>query len=90
MSPQADSERNYFLKDIPLQVAQDKYQNHLLDIGSLLKKETEIISIKDSVGRVSSQAVFARISSPHVTTSAMDGIAIRYESSLGATETRPI
>ena len=90
MSPQADFERNYFLKDIPLQIAQDKYQNHLLDIGALLKKETEIISIKDSVGRVSSQAVFAKISSPHVTTSAMDGVAIKYESSLGATETRPI
>jgi len=90
MSPQADFERNYFLKDIPLQIAQDKYQNHLLDIGALLKKETEIISIKDSVGRVSSQPVFAKISSPHVTTSAMDGVAIKYESSLGATETRPI
>ncbi|SVB51582.1 uncharacterized protein METZ01_LOCUS204436, partial [marine metagenome] len=90
MSPQAGFERNYFLKDIPLQIAHDKYQEHLLDIGPISKRDTEIISIRDSVGRVSTQPVFAKISSPNVTTSAMDGVAIRYESSLGATETRPI
>ena len=29
---QDDFERNYFLKDIPLQAAQDKYNNHLNEI----------------------------------------------------------
>ncbi|MDC0035491.1 molybdopterin biosynthesis protein [Chloroflexi bacterium] len=87
---QDDFERNYFLKDIPLQVAQDRYKNHLNKIRFGDPGSTETIPINDSVGRVSSQSVFAKISSPNVTTSAMDGIAIKYESSIGATETRPI
>ena len=32
---QDDFERNYFLKDIPLQAAQDKYNNHLNEIKSV-------------------------------------------------------
>ena len=88
--PQDDFERNYFLKDIPLQTAQTKYKNHLNEIRYGDAGSTESIAIKDSVGRVSSQSVLAKISSPHVTTSAMDGIAIKYQSSVGATETRPI
>ena len=87
---QDDFERNYFLKDIPLQAAQDKYNNHLNEIKFTDARTTERVAINDSVGRVSSESVFAKISSPHVTTSAMDGIAIKYGSSIGATETRPI
>ena len=87
---QDDFKRNYFLKDIPLQAAQDRYKNHLNNIRFVEAGGTETLPINDSVGRVSSQSVFAKISSPHVTTSAMDGIAIKYESSVGATETRPI
>ena len=87
---QDDFKRNYFLKDIPLQAAQDRYKNHLNYIRFVEAGGTETLPINDSVGRVSSQSVFAKISSPHVTTSAMDGIAIKYESSVGATETRPI
>ena len=87
---QDDFERNYFLKDIPLQAAQDKYKNHLNEIKFTDARTTERVAINDSVGRVSSESVFAKISSPHVTTSAMDGIAIKYGSSIGATETRPI
>jgi len=87
---QDDFERNYFLKDIPLQAAQDKYNNHLNEIKFTDARNTERVAINDSVGRVSSESVFAKISSPHVTTSAMDGIAIKYGSSIGATETRPI
>mgnify|MGYP001159870649 CR=1 FL=1 len=87
---QDDFERNYFLKDIPLQAAQHKYNDHLNEIKFAEARTTEKVAINDSVGRVSSESVFAKISSPHVTTSAMDGIAIKYGSSIGATETRPI
>ena len=41
---QDDFERNYFLKDIPLQAAQDKYNNHLNEIKFTDARTTETVS----------------------------------------------
>ena len=40
--------------------------------------------------RVTAEAVFARISSPHYHASAMDGYAVRAQDTVGATETAPL
>jgi Molybdopterin biosynthesis enzyme len=44
----------------------------------------------DSLGRVTSEAVYANISSPHFNACAMDGIALKASSTFGATETTPV
>lgn len=47
---------------------------------------TEEIPVEDALDRITSEAVFAKISSPHYHASAMDGICVRAEDTFGATE----
>ena len=49
----------------------------------------EKIASSDSLGRVTAEPVFARISAPTYHSAAMDGIAIRAEETYGTTETAP-
>jgi putative molybdopterin biosynthesis protein len=51
--------------------------------------ETETIPVIHSIGRVLAEPVFARISSPPFHCAAMDGIAVRAETTHGATEESP-
>jgi len=55
------------------------------------EKETspEEIDVEDSLGRVTSEPVFAKISAPTYHSAAMDGIAVRAEETYGATEKTP-
>jgi putative molybdopterin biosynthesis protein len=50
---------------------------------------TETVSAPEAVGRVLAEPVFARISSPNFHAAAMDGVAVRAETTFGASETRP-
>lgn len=52
--------------------------------------ESESILVRDSVGRVTSKPVFARLSSPHFHTAAMDGFALMSESTYGAGPDNPV
>jgi putative molybdopterin biosynthesis protein len=49
----------------------------------------ERIPISDALGRVTSEAVIAKISSPFYHSAAMDGYAVRFIDTFGAAETRP-
>jgi len=49
----------------------------------------ERILVGDSLGRVTSEAVIANISSPFYHSAAMDGVAVRFSDTFGAAETRP-
>ncbi|KNY28409.1 molybdopterin biosynthesis protein [Pseudobacteroides cellulosolvens] len=51
---------------------------------------SEEIFVKDSFGRITSEAVYALISSPHYNACAMDGIALKASSTYGATDTTPV
>ena len=51
-----------------------------------IKKQTEEIKVKDSLGRISSEGVFAKVSNPFYNCSAMDGIAVTAEKTHGANE----
>jgi len=53
------------------------------------KTMDEEIAVKDALGRVTSEPVFARISAPTYHSAAMDGIAVRAEETYGATEKTP-
>jgi putative molybdopterin biosynthesis protein len=50
---------------------------------------TEDVQVNKSYGRIVSEAVYAKISSPHYNACAMDGIALCARSTFGATETTP-
>jgi len=51
--------------------------------------QTETISAQDAAGRVTAQPIFARFSSPSYHAAAMDGIAVRAETTFGTTVDRP-
>lgn len=49
----------------------------------------ESIPVPDAVGRVTAEAVFAKLSSPHYHAAAMDGVAVCAADTVGAGETSP-
>jgi putative molybdopterin biosynthesis protein len=78
-----------YLDNEPLEDAIRKYQDALKAAGIGKALPGESIPIVDALGRVTSEAVIAKISSPFYHSAAMDGVAVRFADTLGATETRP-
>ena len=61
---------------------------NLITRNHLIKEET--ISVVDSLNRISIEAVYANVSSPFYSASAMDGIALKASLTYGASETTPV
>ncbi|HZW37590.1 MAG TPA: molybdenum cofactor synthesis domain-containing protein, partial [Candidatus Deferrimicrobiaceae bacterium] len=78
-----------YLDNQPLAEAIRKYHEALgaSAIGAPLAGER--VPVGDSLGRVTSEAVIAKISSPFYHSAAMDGYAVRFIDTFGAGETRP-
>lgn len=77
-----------YLENIELENAIKMYTEVINTTGIVL--EDEEISVKDCLERITSEAVYARISSPHYNACAMDGIALLAKKTFGATETTPV
>jgi putative molybdopterin biosynthesis protein len=77
-----------YLENIELNEALRTYVETIKSAG--IELEAEEIPVKDSLGRITSEAVYANISSPHYNACAMDGIAVFAKSTFGATETTPV
>lgn len=80
-----------YLHDIPLSQALSRFSDALeeVNLGGVLGEE-EIPLSPDVVGRVLSQPVWAKISSPHYHASAMDGFVVRAVETHGAMQTAPL
>ncbi len=81
------AKRNLYLETMPVDRAVEIY---LDAVGRETKEQTEIISVTQSLNRVTAQAVYARCCSPLFNASAMDGIAVRTQATAGASEKNPI
>ncbi len=79
--------RRIYQDNTPLQDAIEKW---LAVVEPLPPKEGEFITVHQSAGRITAQAVQAKISSPFFHSSAMDGYAVRFHETFGATETQPL
>jgi len=90
MGEHAADERNIYLEDIPLEEAQARLQAALREAGRDGPLPGERVPLDEAVGRVTADAVWAKISAPHYHAAAMDGYAVRAQDTLGATETRPL
>jgi len=80
-----------YLEDIPLEEAQTRLEDAIQEagLGGILGKER--LKVSDLLlDRVLAETVWARISSPHYHGSAMDGFAVRSQSTHGALETAPL
>ena len=77
-----------YLTNVALDKAREEYIQWLSDKG--FAPRTESIPVFEACGRVTAEAVYARICAPHYAASAMDGVAVDAKSTFGATETTPI
>jgi putative molybdopterin biosynthesis protein len=82
--------RDMYLEDIPLEDALQRFWSALERLRALAPLPGEEVEISDALGRVTAEPVFARTSVPHYHASAMDGIAVRAEDTLGASESAPL
>lgn len=78
-----------YLSNEPLSEAIKRYSAALERVGLLWPLEGESISVHEALGRVTAKPVFAEISSPVYHSAAMDGVAVRFADTFGATEIRP-
>ena len=84
------SQRRYYLSDIPLEEARDRFYSALLEAGALAPMQAESVLLANARGRMTAGPIWAVASSPHYDAAAMDGIAVRAADTTDATETSPI
>lgn len=80
--------KHNYLNNTEINEAKEKFFTAVKAAG--LAYRTEEISTLLSHGRILSEAVYAKICSPHYNASAMDGIAVSAEDTYGACETEPV
>jgi putative molybdopterin biosynthesis protein len=81
------AKRNLNLNIVPVEEALFKYFSAL---EGLLVPGFEKISAEESLNRITSGAVCARLNSPHYNAAAMDGIAVRSAAAIDAGESNPV
>ncbi|MDP1714036.1 MAG: molybdopterin biosynthesis protein [Anaerolineales bacterium] len=80
-----------YLHDIPLSQAQARIREALQDANLWCLLGTETIPLdENALGRVTTEPIWALVSSPHYHASAMDGFAIIAENTNGAQPSSPI
>lgn len=77
-----------YLNNTPLEEAKEKYFDFIKSSGFTGK--TEMIPVMNAHGRILSEAVRAKMCSPHYNASAMDGIAVKAADTYGAAEQSPV
>jgi putative molybdopterin biosynthesis protein len=80
--------RGIYLENIPLGEAINKWRDKIRR-EKIMPLETERIPAGESLGRITGEAIFARLSSPFYHASAMDGYAVRFADTFGASERSP-
>ncbi|MBR0374339.1 MAG: molybdopterin biosynthesis protein [Mogibacterium sp.] len=79
--------RNLYLTTTPIDEAREIYMNAL---GDDLRPRAETIRVTDALGRVTSEAIYAKYSSPLYNSAAMDGIAVVSSRTEWASEASPV
>ncbi len=82
--------RNIYLDKVPLADALERMLTLCRDEGVAFPLPDETVATADALGRVISQPMFARVSSPPFHSSAMDGVAVVAGKTVGAGEASPV
>lgn len=80
----------YFLHNVPLAEALARWKADSVSKRCPERVHAEKTPVEEASGRVAAEAVWARRSSPAYDGAAMDGIAVRAEDTVGASESTPI
>jgi putative molybdopterin biosynthesis protein len=81
--------KKIYLQNTPLHEALGTWTRRLQEKGVNKPLDGESIKVVHSLGRITAEAVTAKISSPFYHSSAMDGYAVRFTDTFGATEKSP-
>ena len=90
MTQSHQPQRRYYLSDIPLEEARDRFYAALQAAGALQPMPQELLSLTEARGRITAGPIWAVASSPHYDAAAMDGVAVRAADTTGATERSPL
>ncbi|GAG62624.1 unnamed protein product, partial [marine sediment metagenome] len=82
--------RNIYLSKLTLKEAQEKFYKALLRYKLAQPLKGELVSTEDSLGRITAEPIFAKISSPYYQAAAMDGVVVRARDTYEASESSPI
>jgi len=80
-------QRRRYLRKLSLEDAQKLFLEYP-GVGKF--DETEELVTQESLGRITAEPVFARISSPHYHCSAMDGVCVKAEDTFKASTSNPV
>src|SRR5919108_731479 len=79
-----------FIHDVPAAEALAAWDDACATAGCPARVEAAPVPLEEAVGRVLAEPVWAVRSSPPFDAAAMDGIAVRAEATIGASETAPV
>ncbi|MDD5015983.1 MAG: molybdopterin biosynthesis protein [Atribacterota bacterium] len=82
--------RNIYLSKLTLKEAREKFYKTLLKYKLFQPLKGELVSAEDSLGRITAEPIFAKISSPYYQAAAMDGVVVRARDTYEAFESSPI
>ncbi|MBW2467552.1 MAG: molybdopterin biosynthesis protein [Deltaproteobacteria bacterium] len=82
--------RNLYIDNMDLDEALKLWEHKLSVTGCLNAIGSEIIPVDLALSRITAEPVFARLSSPFYNAAAMDGIGVRFQDTIGASETKPV
>jgi len=80
--------KRIYLENTPLDRALKLWQEALAK-GNIGPLPAEAVKVQDTLGRVTAEPVFARISSPFYHSAAMDGYAVKFPETFGVSESAP-
>ncbi len=89
-APQHRGRRRYFLSDIPLDEALQRFFGALEEVEGLSPLPAQLLPVDQAQGRITAAPINAAASSPHYDAAAMDGIAVKAADTTGASETTPV
>ncbi len=82
--------RNIYLNKLTLKEAQEKFAKVLANFKINQPLRGELVFTENSLGRVTAEPAFAKISSPYYQAAAMDGVVVRARGTYPASESSPL
>ncbi len=80
--------KGIYIENMPLEKALEIWQKTMSEFASGFSV-SETVQVEESLGRITDGAVFAAVSSPSYHSAAMDGYAVRFSNTFGASEGEP-
>lgn len=80
--------RSIYVDNLPLDEAMARWRQALAEVDCLAPR-SEAVAVDEAMGRITAEAVYAPRSAPFYNSAAMDGIAVDFLNTLGASEARP-